>query len=210
MDIKGAIFDLDGTLFDSLWVWAEIDKRFLHKRGLLVPEYYSEKISSMSFIESARYTVELFGLREEPERLMQEWLDMSREIYAKEITLKKGAEKFLIRLKSKGIKLGIATSSAPDLYLPALKNNGILDFFSVIMDTSSSPGKAHPDIFLSVAKKMELIPCQCVVFEDLPIAIKSAKRGGFKTVAIKDAHTDSNMEADLIIDDFTDLDDRIL
>lgn len=189
--IKGAIFDLDGTLFDSLWVWEEIDKRFLHKRGLEVPLGYAEAIGAMNFRLSAEYTIRLFGLDETPEALMKEWMEMAHSIYANEIKLKPLAKEFLLELYRRGVKLGIATSSTQDLYMPALENNEITDLFSVIMDTTETRGKDFPDIYLAVAEKLKLAPSECVVFEDLPLAIKSAKSGGFKTVAVLDKHSDS-------------------
>ncbi len=186
--IKGAIFDLDGTLFDSLWVWEEIDKRFLSKRGFEVPPDYSETISAMGFRRTAEYTIERFGLSETPDFLMDEWMDMSRDIYAHEVRLKPFAKDYLYKLHSKGVKLGIATSSTADLYMPALKNNGIDKLFSIIMDTSECRSKDFPDIYLAVAEKMRLSPSECVVFEDLPVALKSAAKEGFKTVAVMDKH----------------------
>lgn len=192
--IKGAIFDLDGTLFDSLWVWEEIDKRFLSVRGLEVPPDYSKAIGAMGFKETAEYTIRRFGLNETPDRLMNEWMDMARDIYAEEIKLKPQAEEFLLALKNRGIKLAIATSSSADLYVPALKNNGIYDLFSAITDTSETRGKDHPDIYFAAAKKMGLKANECVVFEDLPVALKSAHGGGFTTVAISDKHNISEVE----------------
>lgn len=186
--IKGAIFDLDGTLFDSLWVWEEIDRRFLNKRGIEVPKDYSLAISAMSYENSAVYTIKRFGLSDTPDALMAEWMDMSREMYATEIKLKKGAKEFLLALKAKGIKLAVATSSTRELYEPALKNNGIYQLFDVIIDTKGKRGKEFPDVYIAAAEAMGLGPTECVVFEDLPIAILTAKNGGFKTVGIVDKH----------------------
>lgn len=186
--IKGAIFDLDGTLFDSLWVWGEIDFRFLHSRGIEVPPDYAMAVSTMNFNRCAEYTIERFGLNESPDALMSEWLDMAMEIYANEIGLKKGASKLLSLLKSNGIKLAVATSSDKKLYLPALKNNHIYEFFDYIADTSDIRGKDFPDVYLKAAKGLGLEPSECVVFEDLPTAIVSAKKGGFTTVGVFDRH----------------------
>lgn len=202
--IKGAIFDLDGTLFDSLWVWEEIDKRFLFKRGYDVPPDYSQAISALGFRASAEYTIRRFGLDEKPESLMAEWMDMARNFYAHEIKLKHGAEEFLRRLVGSGIKAGVATSSSADLYIPALKNNGIYGLFSAIMDTTDIRGKDFPDVYLAVAQKLKFNPSECVVFEDLPAALKSAKSGGFKTIAVFDKHSQhiGADKADFFVKDF--------
>ena len=203
--IKGAIFDLDGTLFDSLWVWAEIDKRFLAKRGFEVPPDYQQAIAAMGFRLTAEYTIRRFGLDEMPEDLMNEWMDMSRDIYAHEIMLKPMAKEFLFKLYNKGVKLGVATSSSPDLYIPALKNNGVYELFSVLMDTSETRGKDFPDVYLAVAERMGLSPSECAVFEDLPIALRSAKSGGFKTVAIIEHYEAEEQFADYIIKGYDEL-----
>lgn len=207
--IKGAIFDLDGTLFDSLWVWQEIDKRFLSRRGIEVPSDYAEKIGAMNFLRSAEYTIERFGLKETPEELMGEWMDMSRKIYAEEIKLKPLAKDFLLALKSKGIKLAVATSSVKELYMPALLSNKIADLFDHIADTSHSRGKDFSDVYLEAARHLGLEPRECAVFEDLPTALRSAHEGGFVTVAVCDRHTkigeDMRECINLCVNDFGEL-----
>lgn len=199
-NIKGAIFDLDGTLFDSLWVWEEVDRRFLGKRGFEVPPDYSLAISAMSYRETAEYTVKRFGLNEQPEQLMREWLDLAREMYASEVRFKDGAIEFLHALKDRGYKLGIATSSTADLYMPLLKNTGTYPLFCTIMDTSGMRGKEYPDVYLAAAKAMELSPSECAVFEDVETGLKSAKQEGFFAVAIVDKHYSPRMKE---IADFT-------
>lgn len=209
--IRGAIFDLDGTLFDSLWVWGEIDKRFLHSRGIEVPPDYARTVATMGFRRCAEYTIERFGLSETPEKLMDEWMSMSRDIYAHEIGLKSGARELLEFLKGRGIKLAVATSSDENLYVPALKNNDIYEFFDFIADTSNSRGKDFPDVYLAAAAALGLKPCECVVFEDLPAAIVSAKRGGFITVGVCDRHMEPSADQRKAMDFFiTDPKDFIL
>lgn len=198
--IRGVIFDLDGTLLDSLWVWSEIDRRFLNSRGLDVPADYARTVSTMGFLRCAEYTVERFGLKETPRVLMDEWMSMAREIYANEIALKNGARELLCLLKDRGMKLAVATSSEADLYMPALKANGIDRFFDCIVDTSTTRGKDFPDVYLLAAKRLKLLPCECAVFEDLPAALVSAKSGGFYTVGVKDRHMTPTPEQKKCID----------
>lgn len=200
--IKGAIFDLDGTLFDSLWVWGEIDKRFLSGRGIDVPPDYAAAVSTMNFFRCAEYTIERFGLSETPDALVAEWLDMAKDVYAHEIGLKKGAAELLARLDKRGVKLAVATSSNRDLYLPALKNNGIFGLFDFIADTSDTRGKDFPDVYLKAAKGLGLAPGECLVFEDLPAALVSAKKGGFTTVGVSDRHMTPTSEQKKAFDYF--------
>ena len=102
---KGAIFDLDGTLLDSMWVWDDIDVAFLKKRGLEVPPDYQEAITPLGFLEAARYTIRRFGFPETPEELIQEWHQMAVDAYTYEVELKDGAAEYLRYLKEKGIRL---------------------------------------------------------------------------------------------------------
>ena len=79
---KGAIFDLDGTLLDSMGVWDQVDVDFLAKRGIEVPDDYMQKVAAMQFRQIAEYTIARFGLSDTPEALMEEWDHMARVMYA--------------------------------------------------------------------------------------------------------------------------------
>ncbi len=96
---KGAIFDMDGTLLDSMWVWRQIDVDFLGRRGFEVPPDYLEMITPMGYCRAAEYTIERFGLNEKPEDLIQEWYGMAAEAYAKKVELKSHAKEYLLELK---------------------------------------------------------------------------------------------------------------
>ena len=118
MDIRAAFFDLDGTLLDSMGMWAEIDRRSLGRRGIAVPEDYQKAVSVMRIHEAARYTVERFGLPEDPQDLEREWMDMARREYAHNVPLKPGAREYLNALRAQGVRLGVLTSTAPGLFEP--------------------------------------------------------------------------------------------
>ncbi len=209
--IKGALFDLDGTLLDSMGVWKEIDQRFFAKRGMIMPDDYVDAIKPMEFIEIAKYTIERFHLFETPQQLMDEWNDMAHEAYASWIEMKPGAKVFLHTLYQKGMPMGVVTSSHETLFKAALKHHQIEHLFTSVTTVKEvSKSKHHADIYLIAAQKLGVSPEQCVVFEDILVGIRSAKKAGFKTVAVSDASAiyereDIKKEADLYIEDFTEL-----
>lgn len=129
MKIEGVIFDLDGTLLDSTWVWSQIDTDFLKKRGFEVPKDYSTAIMAMGFEEVAKYTIKRFLLQETKEDVMAEWDAMARDAYAHDVKLKKGVKELLLWLKKQDIKMAVATSNSASLFEPCLKNLGIYDCF---------------------------------------------------------------------------------
>ena len=208
--MKAFIFDLDGTLLDSMGVWLDIDIAFLRKRGIAVPDDYADSISAMSFPEAAAYTIKRFGLPDSAGDLMREWNDMATYAYGHTVRMKPHAKEYLAALRGRGAKLAIATSSIPELYMPALRNHGIHDWFDAICDADEAGhGKSRPDIFLLAARKLGVRPRDCVVFEDILVAAKSAKGAGMTVYGVYDKASQADWEqikntADGAIFDFRD------
>ena len=201
--MKGAIFDLDGTILDSLWIWEEIDRRFLAKRGIAMPEDYVDAVNRMEFSQAAEYTIARFGLPDAPESLMSEWTAMTRDAYAHEIALKPGVKAYLESLSSRGVRLGIATSSTPELFAPALENSGILRLFSAIATTSEvQHGKDRPDVYLLAAERLGMLPSECIVFEDTLPGIRSASSDGLITAGVRDRFSENDAPAIKALSDF--------
>ena len=113
--IKAVIFDLDGTLVDSMWMWEDIDIEYLGRYGLSCPEDLQKAIEGMSFTETAVYFKERFGLPDSIEEIKEAWIAMSLEKYEKEVPLKPGAREFLEELAARGIPAGIATSNGREM-----------------------------------------------------------------------------------------------
>ncbi len=186
-DFKAAIFDLDGTLLDSMGIWEQIDNEFLKKRGFEATPDYIQAITPLGFRDAAAYTIERFGLAETPEALVEEWGMMCRRAYEREITLKPHAEAYLLALKQDGVKLAVATALDPEQYIPALENNGVIHLFDAFASLKEvSRGKGFPDIYWLAANRLEMEPCDCMVFEDILAGIAGAKSGGFKTCGVYD------------------------
>ena len=194
-NFKGAIFDLDGTLLDSMGIWAKIDGRFLSKRGIAIPEDYVEKVTPMSYSDAATYTISRFSLPETTEEVIADWIGLSKEAYRSEIRLKPHAETYLHQLKSRGVKLAVATAQTKELYRPALQNNGVLELFDAFADLSEvARGKGFPDVYLLAAQRIGLKPNDCVVFEDISLGILGAKAGGFRTCGVYDFYSEYEKE----------------
>ena len=208
--MKAYVFDLDGTLLDSMRLWEQIDLEFLNKRGLEVPADYIDAICSRSFPEAAAYTIERFGLSESVEDLLKEWQDMAAYAYGNTVEVKPNAREYLHELKKRGMLLAVATSLPASLYEPTLRNHDIYSLFDVICSTAEvSHGKTRPDIFYHVASKLGVSTSDCVMFEDIQDAIMSAKTAGMTVYAVYDEVSKSQWEetkklADGAILDFKD------
>lgn len=193
---KAAIFDMDGTLLDSMGIWAQIDIDFLSARGFDPPDDYMEKVCPMSYQEMADYTIRRFHLDEKPADLIQEWDDRAVAAYSRQVRLKEGAKEYLTFLKQQGIKLALATASGPPLFEPALKNNGVYHLFDAISHVAEcARGKGFPDIYLLSAQKLGVAPGDCVVFEDILEGIRGAKAAEMYTVGVYDSYAASQTPA---------------
>lgn len=191
-----AIFDLDGTLLDSMDVWEQISIEFLAKRSIInIPSDYIKEIYSRSFEESAIYTIVLFSLGESPNEVIAEWNRMGLDKYSHEIALKPHAKDYLEKLRGAGTVLAVATSLPNVLYEPVLRNNRIYDWFNAFCSTDEvSRGKEHPDVFLLASQKIKISPQNCVVFEDTLPGIRSAKQAGMMVYGMFDTYSEPNKD----------------
>ena len=186
-DIKGAIFDLDGTLVDSMWVWSQIDVDYLKMKGYSMPENLRNEISHLSFSQTAIYFKEKFNLDDPIETIIKDWNNMALDHYSNNVKLKLGVSDFLNILKSFKIKIALATSNSIPLLEACLKNNGIYNYFDSITTTDEvSNGKDCPDVYLLAADKLGINPKNCLVFEDILPAVQSAKVANMKVIAVED------------------------
>ena len=185
LDMQGAIFDLDGTLFDSMWVWNQVDLDFLGKRGFEVPDDYTKAIAHMDAHRTARYTIDRFGLSEDIDDIVNEWFEMAKDKYAYDVICKQGAYEYVEKLHNQGVKIAIATSSDKVLFEKTLERTGLNKFIdAVVMVKEVNKGKSHPDVYLEAARRLGTNPCDTVVYEDILVGILGAKKGGFKTAAV--------------------------
>ena len=209
--MKAALFDLDGTLLDSLGIWAQIDRDFLNERGHAVPADYTKNIRGLSFIQTAEYTKARFGLPESAEEIADIWHGMCERAYIDEVRLKPGAADYLMHLKARGVRLAVVTTLTKRLYEPALSRNGVLELFDAFATTDETGrDKKSGAVYLLAADRLGVRPEQCTVYEDLIEGLQGAKRAGMRTALVYDRHNadafeESRALADEIIFDYSEV-----
>lgn len=213
-NIKAAIFDLDGTLIDSMGIWVQIDIDYIKEIGHTEPVdlvQLKDEINHLSYRGTAEYFKNRFKLNDSVDEICARWHEMAYEKYSKDIPLKEGVFEFLTELKNSGVKIGLATSNSVELAKACLESNGILNFFESITITGEvSRGKNFPDVYLLSAKRLGVDPKDIVVFEDIPLAIEGAKKGNFKVIGVYDEHSAKHEQemmdkADKFIKSYTEL-----
>ena len=210
-EIQAVIFDLDGTLVDSMWMWREIDIQYLGRYGIRLPETLQAEIEGMSFTETAVYFKETFQIPQTIEEIKQDWYEMAYEKYAHEVPLKAGALEFLKFLYGKGIRTGIATSNGIRLVEAVMESNGLGRYIQVVHTACDvAKGKPAPDIYLKVAEDLGVDNENCLVFEDVPAGIVAGKAAGMTVFAVEDAFSremrqEKEALADGIIENYWEL-----
>lgn len=194
-NIEGAVFDLDGTLLDSSWVWEKVDEKFLGDRGFQVPDDYVDEISPLGAERAAVYTIERFGLNEDKDDIVREWIEMAKKEYATEVVCKPYAKEFLEELHKLNIKMAVATSSDRELFMKTLEREGILKYFQKIVTVDEvERGKGYPDIYEEAARRIKVNPHKCLVFENILAGVTGASLGEFNVVAVFDEKSKHNWE----------------
>lgn len=189
-NIKACIFDLDGTLVDSMWMWPDIDREYLNRFGIEYDDNLKNEIDGISFHETAVYFKNKFGISDSVEKICKDWEDMAYDKYKYEVKEKPGCKKFLEHLTSKGIKMGIATSNNRSMVDVVLESLDMKDFFEVITTSDEvKRGKPAPDVYLTTANLLNVEPKNCLVFEDVVAGIMAGKSAGMKVCAIEDDFT---------------------
>lgn len=185
--IKGAIFDVDGTLLDTMPVWTHAGVRYLKSLGIEAEAGLSEKLFKMTADMAATYMKEQYGLTQSEEEICKGILRMVEDFYFHEADFKPGALELMEDLKAAGIPMTVATSTNQYCIVAAFDRLGYTDYFDAILTCPElETHKSEPDIFFAATNAMGTKPEETWVFEDGLYAVKTAKTAGFRTVGIFD------------------------
>ena len=210
-EIKGAIFDIDGVLLDSLTIWENLGARYLVSIGKLPEEGLGNVLFSMSMEQGAAYLKEHYAPEKTEEDILTGLSDMLRDFYYYEVKAKPGAKDLLAALQDSGIRITAATSSPRDHVERALARNGLLLYFEKIFTSSEiGSGKQSPQIYDAASACMGTPRHGTCVFEDSLYALKTAASAGYHTVGVYDEHGEKDIaglskNAEIFVRNLTDL-----
>ena len=210
--IKGAVFDFDGTLFDSMGIWDTAGEDYLNSVGCTAKENLQAELKTMSLYQAACYVKKEYGLNKTPEEIMAGVNKVVEDFYFHFAMPKPGAVNILKLLQRHGINMCIATATDCYQVEAALRRCGMRNFFEEILTcTEIGHGKDEPHIFREAINILNTDRTNTLVFEDAYHAIKTAKTDGFTTVAVFDAHEQKQKEileiTDFYLKDYSDLND---
>ena len=192
--VKLLIFDLDGTLLDSMSVWNDVDVEFLGRYGYEVTPEYTDMVKRSTIENAARYTQEKYRIPMTWKEVAATWESMVYEFYRSEVKLKDGAMEYLKEARKLGFALSVTTALSKknaNASLEATDIKGLFDCVITLEDLGGKIDKSSPDVFLRAANYISatgtsISPDKAVVFDDVPQAIEGARSGGFLTCAVYD------------------------
>ena len=210
-NIKAALFDMDGTLVDSMWMWGKIDIEVLSKRNIPYYSGFQSEIEGMSYRSTIEYMKDKFGLKESVEDLMTEIHGMALDKYENEVTYKPGALNFLKECRRSGILCGMSTSNSRELLNACERNLHFMQYFDSIRTTDEvERSKPFPDCYLLNASDLGVSPTHCIVFEDIIPGIQAGRAAGMRVCSVADLYSASvesekKRLSDFFITDYRDL-----
>lgn len=186
--LTAAIFDMDGTILDSQWLWHDVGARYLRTLGVTPHPGLNEALAALSVGEGCRYLIRTYGLRQTPEQVEAGIHAQVEQGYREQVQLKPGAGGFLRLLNERDVRLCVVTATPRPLAESALRRCGALGRLDFLLTVDEfGVGKGRPDIFLYAMERLGGTLENTLVFEDAPHAIRTAAEAGFAVVGIQDA-----------------------
>mgnify|MGYP000818097213 FL=1 len=179
-----SIFDVDGTILDSMEVWNTLASQYVQSLGMIPEKNLDEIVSDMSLEQSATYLKNHYKINKQEERIISEVLNFISDFYEYEVNLMPGFKEFISHYDSINV---IGTSCDEELVKIALNRLAVLNYFEDIITCSKvNKSKNDPDFYLACAQVLKQRPEDIVVFEDADYCIDVARKVGFKVIKIKD------------------------
>lgn len=209
-EIKGAVFDADGTLFDSMELWEHAGEEYLKSIGIAPRADLYEKLETMTMEESAAYFCREYGVGRSKEEIIQEINQMILTAYRESVLTKPGVKEVLCDLKAQHIPMYVATSTDRPLIEAALKRNGIMEYFQgIITCTEAGASKREPGIYHMARERLGTEAAGTFVFEDAYFAAETASKAGYPIVVIRDESSSRDQEklkslADIYLESWKD------
>lgn len=199
--IKGAIFDADGTLLDSMGIWDTVGEDCLKEWGYSPREDFSNTVKSMSLNQSAQYVIDEYGVKLSKDEIIERVCAAVDDFYRYEVELKQGMRELLETLYRRGVRMCVATAGSGGLVRAALTRLGIERYFIEILDCEAyGTGKDEPKIYREALKLLGTDKTSTIVFEDTLYALKTAKADGFLTAAVYDIREENQAEVKTLAD----------
>ena len=210
--IKGAIFDMDGTLLDSMMIWDSIVEEYIESIGFTPDPDLRVKVNNMSLLQAAEFIKEEFSLTSSVSDMIADVNKIAERHYINDVAIKAGLMNLLDYLEKNNVKMCIATATDQYLVKKILDKCGISKYFSNIFTcTDVGYGKNNPYIYRKALESLNVPKEKTVVFEDAWYAVKTAKKDGFFVAAVYDEyekyHKEVEETADFVISDYNDLKD---
>ena len=211
MNITGAIFDFDGTVFDSMHIWKGVKFQFFDRIGLVLSEEQREEFKNLFLLDAIELAKTRFDLKMTDKELFNEFFSLIKEKYLADTEPKNDIIEFLEKLKAKGVKMGIATATGESALIAVLEKFNMLHYFQEIYSTYTvGASKTEPKVYDVVLEKIGTEKQTTWIFEDALYAAKTAKKAGYNVVGIYDKSEPEQEElkqlVDIYIHNYSELD----